>query len=397
MRDLRKAAETTGAPPYLEHCPEGGGERVRVVIDRFPFLIGRNPSASYTIHSRQVSKQHAEIVRAGEQISIRDLGSTNGTYLNGQRITEGPLASGDILHLARCEFCFVHHPLGTDDLGEAKTTAHAKSALPASLIRASEWLRELLEQQAGVVVFQPIVDLQTRETLGFEALGRSAHPNLTVGPAELFRLAEQCESAAALSRMFRKLSVHEAYGLSANGRIFLNLHPLETLDNDLVESLCELRSALQPDQEIVLEVHEGMVTDVRSMRWLRECLHNSGIGLAYDDFGSGQARLAELAEAPPDFVKLDMSLVRGIDQATARQELIQALNRGIRELGIQLIAEGIETPAEAQVCRNLACRFGQGYLFGCPQPASTWRAVPRPPPEDLATLYDLDCGSCPIP
>src|SRR5262249_35907294 len=99
-------------------------------------------------------------------------------------------------------------------------------------------------------------------------------------------------------------------------------------------------------------------------------LHCLEIELAYDDFGVGRARLRELADAPPNFVKLDRSLVHEIDQATTRQELMQALCRGITDLGILLIAEGIETPAEARVCRRLGCHFGQGYLLGHPQPAS---------------------------
>lgn len=390
--------ETEGTLPYLEHYPEGGGDCVRILISRFPFLIGRSQSAHYPIYSRQVSKQHAEIVRIGEQLRIRDLASTNGTFVNGQRITEEPLASGDIVHFARCEFCFVHQPHGAQEPTEISSTATAQSALPSSMIRGSEWLRELLEQQSVVVVFQPIVDLQTRDALGFEALGRGAHPKLTVNPSELFRLAAQCGRAADLSRLFRKLAIDEARQLPGKGRVFLNLHPAEALDDALVQSLRALGNALRRDQAIVLEVHEGMVTDLRSMRWLRECLLHSGIELAYDDFGSGQARLAELAEDPPHFVKLDRSLIQGIDQASARQELIQALNRGIRELGIELIAEGIETPAEATVCGELGCHFGQGYLFGYPQPASVLRAAyspnQRPTPEDLATLWDLDCDPC---
>ena len=89
--------------------------------------------------------------------------------------------------------------------------------------------------------------------------------------------------------------------------------------------------------------------------------------MAYDDFGAGQARLHELAEAPPNFIKLHLTLIRDIHQSHARQELVQALNHVSKDLGVDLIAEGIETEEEAAVCRGLGCRFGQGYLFGRPQ------------------------------
>ncbi|HEV3446002.1 MAG TPA: EAL domain-containing protein, partial [Gemmataceae bacterium] len=80
--------------------------------------------------------------------------------------------------------------------------------------------------------------------------------------------------------------------------------------------------------------------------------------------------LEELAEASPDYVKLHMRLIRGIQESRTRQGLIQALNKLSHELGVKQIAEGIETPEEAKVCRSLGCRFGQGFLFGRPQAAA---------------------------
>ena len=80
----------------------------------------------------------------------------------------------------------------------------------------------------------------------------------------------------------------------------------------------ELKKAFRKGQRMVLEVHEGVVTDLPTMHWLRDQLNDLGVGLAYDDFGAGQSRLTELAEVPPDFIKLDMSLIRGIDLAEAR-------------------------------------------------------------------------------
>jgi EAL domain-containing protein (putative c-di-GMP-specific phosphodiesterase class I) len=362
---------------YLEYYDEGGGRRLRVLIDRFPFSIGRSKSANHVLSTIDVSKLHAEIVNTGDQIRIRDLGSTNGTHVNGQRISEERLASGDIVHIAHCEFRFVHEPCEAPTRTEASTTAVSKSELPLGMIRTGEFLRELLDQEAAQIVFQPILELQTNAALGYEALGRGAHPELNVDPGELFRLADQCNLAPELSRLLRKISVQQARLLPAGIRIFLNLHPAEMLNEELLDSLAKLRDALHDHQRMVLEVHEEIVTDVRRMQWLRQGLQSLGIELAYDDFGVGRARLGELAEAPPDYVKLDRSLVHGIDQALTRQELIQALCCGITDLGILLIAEGIETPAEARVCRHLGCRFGQGYLLGHPQPAAFYsRTLP---------------------
>src|SRR5262249_4312675 len=119
-----------------------------------------------------------------------------------------------------------------------------------------------------------------------------------------------------------------------------------------------------------LEVHEDAVADSPSMRKLRDQLDELGIGLAYDDLGAGQARLQELIEVPPHFVKLHMSLIRGVDQEVTRQELIQALNPVMAKLGVQVLAEGIETEEEAAVCLRLGCHLGQGFLFGRPQPVA---------------------------
>ena len=172
MQDQHNPADE-GTLPYLEYYPAGGGDRQRIILNRFPFLIGRSQSADHTIYSRQVSKQHAEIERVGDHLQIRDLGSTNGTFVNGQRIAQGPLLSGDIVHFARCEFCFVHEPSGASSVKEAPSTAPTQNDLPASVIRANDWLRDLLEKQSVAVLFQPIVDLHTQEALGHEALGRS--------------------------------------------------------------------------------------------------------------------------------------------------------------------------------------------------------------------------------
>ena len=91
---------------YLEHFPEQGGPAKRVEISKNPFVIGRSPTADLTIYSHKVSKDHALIAQDSGRYLVRDLRSTNGTFANGKRIDEVPLADGDIIHVAHWEFCF---------------------------------------------------------------------------------------------------------------------------------------------------------------------------------------------------------------------------------------------------------------------------------------------------
>lgn len=374
------SAEGCPSPSFLEYYPEPGGDPERVPIAPLPFRVGRNPSAHLILRSPQVSKEHAEVYRFGEQYCIRDLNSTNGTYVNGQNVREAFLVNGDIVHVGHQEFRFVQTS-GTavpeEELAEALTEV-TRSGLPPSFIRGGEQLRDLLRQHCVRISFQPIIELATSHTRGFEALGRGTHSDLSIHPSHLFQLAERCSLEQELSRLFRAAAVREAASLPDETLLFLNLHPKELDVGSLMQSLDEIRTELPGKRQIVLEVHEDAEVPLTTLLRLRDELQQRGLLLAYDDFGAGQARLTELVTAPPDFIKLDMRLIRGIDRDGARQTLVQALSRLINEFGIQVIAEGIETPEEAAVCLRLGCHYGQGFLFGMPQDAETFAQKPAP-------------------
>jgi EAL domain-containing protein (putative c-di-GMP-specific phosphodiesterase class I) len=124
---------------------------------------------------------------------------------------------------------------------------------------------------------------------------------------------------------------------------------------------------------VTLEIHESAATRIEEIRRLRCLLTELQMTLAYDDFGAGQARLVELAEVPPDYLKFDMQLVQGIqDASAARQQMLATLVRMADEMGIQTLAEGMETAADAETCRELGFHLGQGFHYGCPAPAAKY-------------------------
>ena len=363
------ASDSLLSRPYLECFPEPGGLPQRVALQRFPFFLGRDPAAPLVVSSRRVSQAHAVITRQGEQCYINDRGSTNGTFVNGRRVEEDtPLHEGDIVHLAHVEFRFGYESPDPRECPPLVTEA-VHSRLPPSFIQGHKHLSEMIGRGLVSAAFQPIVRLADRHVVGYESLSRGRHDQLPDDPGRLLELARQCGLAAELSGKFREEALAEVARLPAGSLLFLNFHPEEMTGSTLLRSLGEIPADVRAAHPLVLEVHEDAVTEVGSMRRLRDELRDLGILLAYDDFGAGQARLAELAAVPPDFVKLDRKLVQNLPHSRAFQDLVRALGQVSAGLGCQVIAEGVETQAEAEACEALGCQLGQGYLFGRPQKA----------------------------
>ncbi len=215
--------------------------------------------------------------------------------------------------------------------------------------------------------FQPIVRLADSRIVGFELLARSTLEGLT-SPADMFATANMLGQECSLSELMREVGVRKGLRLTDNPLLFVNTHPKEIVTADLVKSLHELRSIAEK-MPLVIEIHEAAITEKRQMLQLREALTELKMQLAYDDFGAGQARLTELVEFPPDYVKFDINLVRDIDAAApGRREMLASLVGMVNRLGIIALAEGIETKAESETCNRLGFHLGQGYFYGKPAP-----------------------------
>ena len=356
---------------YLETVSEGGLLR-RVRIHALPFRVGRRQGLELVLPADSVSKAHAEIYGLGSSLRLRDLGSKNGTFLNRALVEDVALGEGDILHFADFEFRLGRSDAGAPDPAaapdEQPTTAINMGPRPHRFLEGTRELRELLRDGQVTMVFQPIVLLSRGTVAAYEALGRGRHPQLHESPLELLRIAESIGAEAELSRLFRKKAIELTVGRTDLPTIFLNTHPVELARPGLLESLEDLR-AISPQLDLALEIHESVLTRVEAIAELRALLLERNIALAYDDFGAGQARLLELAEAPPHYLKFDRRFVAGLDEApAAKRRLLHSLLGLARDLLVKTVAEGIETAAEARVCAELGFTHGQGFHIGRPRP-----------------------------
>lgn len=358
------AAETADAEWVLYGHVHENSEPIRLPVKAQPFTIGRHPENSVCISNSTVSGYHAEILSAGDQLLVRDRDSTNGSLLNGRRLqTVEPLKDGDILHFGNVMFRV-----------QKESTLTQTATLTADSVGeaiAQVQFNTLISRPGVMPYFQPIVRLDTCQRIGYELLSRSQFVGLET-PDKMFRIAAQRTSEAVLSRVCRVEGMKASVHLSRDMVFYLNTHPAELNQKELFSSLYELR-ANHPEQSIMLEVHESGVTSLDFLRQLRTVLADVNFGLAYDDFGAGQARLTELIEVPPDVLKFDVKLVQGLPTATqARRSTIAGLIKIVSDLNVISLAEGIETQEEAEICGELGFQLAQGYLFGKGEPVTKW-------------------------
>jgi EAL domain-containing protein (putative c-di-GMP-specific phosphodiesterase class I) len=337
--------------------PKKGALTQEVTIREPVLRVGRHAENALSISNPTVSNHHAELRQTGNSLFVVDLGSTNGTFVNGNRIRgESKLNPGDVLQFGTAVYRV---------LSSMATSTNATVAIDATNVAVGHALFDrLLSDPAVVPHFQPIVRLANAEIVGYEALARSRLMGLTT-PFDMFRVAAERSMESVLSELLRWESVR--VGQQLNAMLYLNTHPSELDSTKLLASLVKLRGQY-PDTPLTLEIHEAAITSSRCLALLGKQLADLDIRLAYDDFGAGQARLRELAETPPDVIKFDISLIRGIANATTEhRQLLESLVETVKRLHVTPLAEGVETQEEARVCLEVGFELAQGYLFGRPQ------------------------------
>lgn len=227
----------------------------------------------------------------------------------------------------------------------------------------------LLQEESVHMLYMPIVSLRDGEPLGWEALARGPENSPFYSPSTLFAYADETETVFRLESICRKRALEKLRYLQHNQKLFINLDP-RAIDDPYL-----LRGTLHKDLEalglhpsnIVLEITERhAITNYRVFRKIIEEYRRKGFLIAVDDAGAGYSSLESIAEIYPDFIKLDMSLIRNVDIDSIKQALLETFVQFAEKVKCKIIAEGIESEGELQTLIELGVNYGQGYYLGKP-------------------------------
>lgn len=215
------------------------------------------------------------------------------------------------------------------------------------------------------MAFQPIVDTDRQEVFAHEALVRGPE-----GEGAGFVLSRvDHDNRYAFDQLCRVRAIETASRLSLHNRISINFMP-----NAVYNPAHCIRSTLNatekcgfPTENLIFEFTEGEdISDIPHLSAIFDEYRKSGFGLAIDDFGAGYSGLGKLAELHPDIVKIDMGLIRGIDQCDRRKIIVDGIVETCARLKIDVLAEGIETEGELATLRDHGISLMQGYFFAKP-------------------------------
>ncbi len=268
---------------------------------------------------------------------------------------------------------------------EAQEIAKGKTDLEIAQLLFD--FKEILNRELINVVYQPIVSLQSGSLLGWEALARGPQETYFQNPLVIFTFAEKAGLLFPLEKLCRKKALQHIGQLAEGQKLFLNINPHTINDPHFArgETLKMIQETGLTPKNIVFEITERQSIDnYLSLNRTLEHYRNQGFLVAVDDAGSGFSSLQSIAELRPDFIKIDMSLVQGINTNPAKRALLEIMVSFAEKFNSFVIAEGIEDEEVLKTLIQIGVHFGQGYYLGRP-------AFPPSPPvnEAFARLLAL--------
>jgi diguanylate cyclase (GGDEF)-like protein/PAS domain S-box-containing protein len=277
---------------------------------------------------------------------------------------------------------------------EARRGTRSVELVPEERRWIVDELPRAIERRELVVYYQPIVSLPDARVLGYEALVRWDHPERgLVEPSSFLHVAEEAGLAPAIGEVV--IGEALAFIAEVNERadptcsITVNLSASQFHDPALPGRLRQHLTVNRLDPALVwVEISESAELDRQGDNFRASteesvaALVRLGVGLMVDDFGTGYASLIHLRRLPAGAIKIDRSFVSGVETDTADSGIVSAMVQLGALLGLEVIAEGVETRDQMDALVGMSCPMAQGYLFGGPRPAMAWleEATPRPVP-----------------
>lgn len=267
-------------------------------------------------------------------------------------------------------------------------------------MNADAEVREIIHRGFITSVFQPIVDLETGIFTGFEALMRGPKGTLLESPLQIFgpRSPLSAETLVALDLACMSAALRSGHLLAAKAKLFINIEMETLLQPQTRLSAYEqlLKSSGVDPRQVVLELSERStpqdpVQIAGILKYLRESF---GFRLALDDLGSAYSGLQHLLWFEPDFVKLDMELVKGLSHSPRKQTIVHHLAHMAQDLGCAVVAEGVDNQEDLLPLMEDGVLLAQGYHFGWPQDAFYWR-MDADHPEGFQPWYQDEAPASP--
>ncbi|HET7816326.1 MAG TPA: bifunctional diguanylate cyclase/phosphodiesterase [Sphingomicrobium sp.] len=278
-------------------------------------------------------------------------------------------------------------------LDHAKTGKVARpiwfdSAMERALMAHSEieqGIRFGLEHEHFVPFFEPQVDLNTCEIIGFEVLARWKHPlSGIISPSLFIPVAEEIGAMDRLSEQVIRAALLAARDWDPAIKISVNMSPSQFADGWLAERIVRLLTETGfPADRLVVEITEtSLFADIEMARSIVASLKNQGIRIALDDFGTGFSSLSHLRSLPFDLIKIDRSFVTNVHESRQNAAIVRAVVTLASAIDVPILVEGIENEAAHAAVLGLGCASGQGWYFGKPvdaeQAAQMVAAAKRP-------------------
>jgi len=337
--------------PRFETTPPDGGQVERTPIQSVPFSIGRIDTADLQIDSGRVSREHAVVVKQGRSYRLRDLGSTNGTQVNGKAIDEVELQDGDVVVIADQEFVFVAAGAGEARRMATQVMAAAEEVDdPLEQVLALRRLQESLLHRGFRPRLRKVFDLHSGATLGYasdtwnDAQGQR-HSQWLASP-----FSAQSSSMWNACQLHRRLAAEAFLKQAAQELFIVRVEADEVEGNTMLASQLVQLASLIGEQSLVVSL-PAVVFDDAGDPLLNE-LKQTGCMVAYGGFVGGRAQVMQLADNAPDYLLLSPTMTRDV-RGTRQRRKLAAIPEACDEIGTRAIVCGLNSPADEDDCRDL--------------------------------------------